>query len=120
MSVEPRRSRDERYPLALDALAAFGERRQLLVLAEELAEAAAAVSRLLNEKGDKIEVLTELVDVESVTASLRDVLGSAEAWDRVRLEKRAKLAAKLAKGEIRTRPAYPDGTAARIFQDDRP
>lgn len=94
----------DRYPLAPQAFAAFGERRRLLALAEELSEASAAVARLLNEKGDRAEVLTELVDVESVTASLRDALGSPEAWDMVRIQKRAKLAGKLAKGQLRTRP----------------
>lgn len=101
---------DQRYPLAPQALAAFGERRQLLALAEELAEASAAVSRLLNEKGDYAEVLTEIVDVESVTASVRDLLGTPETWDLVRQQKRAKLAGKLAKGQLRTRPeVMPSG-----------
>lgn len=93
----------ELYPLAPRALAVFGEQRQLLALAEELSEASAAVARLLNDKGDRAEILAELVDVESVTASLRDVLGDPQEWDRVRAEKRAKLAGKLATGEARTR-----------------
>lgn len=101
----PARSHDERYPLASQALAAFGERRQLLALAEELSEAYAAVARMLNEKGGRREVLIELVDVESVTASLRDALGPWSDWEAVRAEKRAKLAAVLARknGDARTR-----------------
>lgn len=94
---------DDRYPLAKAAFDAFGERAQLLALAEELSEASAAVVRLLNGKGDRNEVLTELVDVESVTASLRDTLGDDSAWYRVRIEKRGKLAGKLATGQLRTR-----------------
>lgn len=95
---------DVYYPLAARALATFGERRQLLALVEELAEAGAAVSRLLNEKGDRREVVAEIVDVESVVASLRDVLAEPGEWGLMRQGKRAKLARVLASGDARTRP----------------
>lgn len=85
------------------ALDRWGSRRQLLALAEELSEASAAVVRLLNAKGEKRDVLEELVDVESVTESLRRWLGPAEEWAAVRDRKRAKLAAALEHDDPRTR-----------------
>lgn len=79
------------YPLSSRALEVFGERHQFLALSEELAEASAAVSRLLNNKGDNLDLVSELVDVESVIASVRYLLAKEEVWSEIRAEKRAKL-----------------------------
>ena len=73
------------------ALRVFGVQAQLLQLAEELSEAAAAVARLANGKGDSWDAIEELVDVESVVASLRDHLGTPETWAGIRSVKEDKL-----------------------------
>lgn len=93
---------DESYPLAKKALEAFGEDVQFLALIEELGEAAAAVARYKNGKGDIQDIRSEIVDVESVVASLRDILGHPQAWVEMRALKRAKLARKLESGVQRT------------------
>lgn len=74
-----------------EALLKFGPRKQLLALAEELSEASAAVSRLLNAKGDKAALRDEIVDVQSVVASLDTWLGSDDEWREARKKKENKL-----------------------------
>lgn len=76
----------------------WGYRAQLMALMEELAEAAAAVSRHLNGKGPAHAVLEELVDVESLRLSLADQLGSENDWTAMQQTKRAKLLRKLTEG----------------------
>lgn len=79
------------------ALAAWGRDRQLIALAEECNEAAAAALRILNGKGTFDDLRTELVDIDSLTESLEPFLGAKDSalWQ-VEVEcKEQKLAAKL-------------------------
>lgn len=74
------------------ALKTYGADRQLLQLAEELSEASAAVVRFMNKKSDARPVIEEIVDVESVVASLRDHLADDVLWENMRKVKAEKLA----------------------------
>lgn len=77
------------------ALAAFGYHGQLVALAEEAGELAAACCRLVNAKGGHEAVVEEAVGVESVLASIRDLLAAPSQWAEVREAQAAKLRRKL-------------------------
>lgn len=77
------------------AFETWGSYAQLVALAEELAEATAAVCRYMNGKGGYAEVVEELTDVESLRLSLKDHLATPEFWEDVQQAKRRKLLAKL-------------------------
>lgn len=77
------------------ALETWGLKAQLMALVEELAEATAAASRVLNQKGTYVELVEELVDVESLRLSVETSIGTPEDWEAIRQKKRAKLLAKL-------------------------
>lgn len=93
------------------ALEAWGREAQFRALMEELCEAAAAVSRLLNGKAHEGQVLEELVDVASLQASLYYELGTETMWEAMRQKKRAKLLAKLPHGTQAEQQAVDLGAA---------
>lgn len=82
-------------PLYERALENFGFEGQIIALAEEAGELAAACCRLINRKGGMGAVVEEAVGVESVLASIRDLLASPTQWEDTRKSQSEKLRRKL-------------------------
>lgn len=78
------------------AFETWGFEAQLLALGEEAAELAAKVLRYQNDKCILADVVEEIIDVESLVASLKPNIDAD--WEAVRQKKRAKLLSKLENG----------------------
>ena len=70
--------------------------RNLIIVMEELSELQQAISKILRGKGDKLNVMEELVDVEVVMETVKNTMGITEQeLDKVRYIKLKRLEDKI-------------------------
>lgn len=70
--------------------------RNLIIAMEELSELQQAISKILRGKGDKLNVMEELVDVEVVMETVKNTMGITEQeLDKVRYIKLKRLENKI-------------------------
>ena len=70
--------------------------RNLIIAMEELSELQQAISKILRGKGDKLNVMEELVDVEVVMETVKNTMGITEQeLDKVRYIKLKRLEDKI-------------------------
>lgn len=70
--------------------------RNLIIAMEELSELQQAISKILRDKGDKLNVIEELVDVEVVMETVKNTMGITEQeLDKVRYIKLKRLEDKI-------------------------